>query len=162
MTQMTKGSNIPLSAARLRAELVWDTARGGPEVDASALLVTDSGKVRSDDDFVFFNQPRHASGAVQKLPRTVDGGQVRDGLELDLGRVESAVDRIVLGASADGGTFGQVRGLHLLLTDAATGAQVARFDMTDATTETAYVSGEVYRRAGAWKLRAVGVGTERV
>ncbi|ACZ23287.1 uncharacterized stress response protein, TerZ- and CABP1 [Sanguibacter keddieii DSM 10542] len=158
MTQMTKGSNIPLSAARLRAELVWDTARGGPEVDASALLVTDSGKVRSDDDFVFFNQPRHASGAVQKLPRTVDGGQVRDGLELDLGRVESAVDRIVLGASADGGTFGQVRGLHLLLTDAATGAQVARFDMTDATTETAYVSGEVYRRAGAWKLRAVGQG----
>ena len=158
MTQMTKGSNIPLTASRLRAELVWDTARGGPEVDASALLVTESGKVRSDDDFVFFNQPRHASGAVQKLARRVEGGQVRDGLELDLGRVESAVDRIVLGASADGGTFGQVRGLHLLLTDATTGAQVARFDMTDSTTETAYVSGEVYRRAGAWKVRAVGQG----
>lgn len=158
MTQMTKGSNIPLTATRLRAELVWDTARGGPEVDASALLVTEGGRVRSDDDFVFFNQPRHASGAVQKLARSVDGGTVRDGLEIDLGQVEAAVDRVVLGASADGGTFGEVRGLHLLLTDVATGAQVARFDITDATTETAYVSGEVYRRAGAWKLRAVGQG----
>lgn len=158
MTLMTKGSNIPLSASRLRADLVWDTTGGGPDVDASALLVTESGKVRSDDDFVFFNQPQHASGAVQKLAKVPVAGQLRDSLEVDLGRVEGAIDKIVFGASADGGTFGQVRGLHLVLTDGATGVQVARFDMTDASTETAYVSGEVYRRGGAWKFRAVGQG----
>lgn len=158
MTQMTKGSNIPLTASRLRADLVWDTTGGGPDVDASALLVTESGKVRSDDDFVFFNQPQHASGAVQKLAKAPVAGQLRDSLEVDLGRVEGAIDKIVFGASADGGTFGQVRGLHLVLTDGATGVQVARFDMTDASTETAYVSGEVYRRGGAWKFRAVGQG----
>jgi stress response protein SCP2 len=158
MTLMTKGSNIPLTATRLRADLVWDTTGGGPDVDASALLVTESGKVRSDDDFVFFNQPQHASGAVQKLAKVPVAGQLRDSLEVDLGRVETAIDKIVLGASADGGTFGQVRGLHLVLTDGATGVEVARFDMTDASTETAYVSGEVYRRGGVWKFRAVGQG----
>lgn len=157
MTQMSKGSNIPLSATRIRAELVWDTRPGTPDVDASALLLAASGKVRSDDDFVFFNQADHASGAVRKVPKQPAGSQVRDALEIDLTRVEPAVERIVLGASADGGTFGQVGGLHLLVTDLATGAEVARFDMT-ATTETAFVSGEIYQRNGAWKLRAVGQG----
>lgn len=155
---MTKGSNIPLTVTRLRVDLVRDSTGDGPDVDASALLVTGSGKVRSDDDFVFFNQPKHRSGAVWKVTKTAVAGQLRDGVEVDLLRVEDTIDKIVFGASADGGTFGQVQGLHLVLTDAATGTQVARFDMTDASSETAYVSGEVYRRAGAWKFRAVGQG----
>ncbi|MBI9115780.1 TerD family protein [Sanguibacter suaedae] len=158
MTQMTKGSNIPLTAVHLRAELVWDARPGTPDVDASALLLTEHGTVRSDDDFVFFNQPAHASGAVRKLPKQSTASTVRDTVEVDLGRVEPAVDRIVLGASADGGTFGAVRHLRLVVTDVGTGAEVARFDMSDATTETAFLSGELYRRGGGWKLRAVGQG----
>jgi stress response protein SCP2 len=158
MTQMTKGSNIPLTAVHVRAELVWDARPGTPDVDASALLLTEHGTVRSDDDFVFFNQPAHASGAVRKLPKQSTPSTVRDTVEVDLGRVEPAVDRIVLGASADGGTFGAVRHLRLVVTDIGTGAEVARFDMSDATTETAFLSGELYRRGGGWKLRAVGQG----
>ncbi len=155
---MSKGSNIPLSAARIRAELVWETRPTTPDVDASALLLAPSGKVRSDDDFVFFNQPNHASGAVRKLPKQTAGTQVRDALEIDVTRIEPEVDRIVLGSSADGGTFSEVPGLHLLLTDLATNTQIARFDMTDATSETAFLSGEIYRRGGDWKFRAVGQG----
>ena len=155
---MSKGSNIPLSAARIRAELVWETRPATPDVDASALLLAASGKVRSDDDFVFFNQPDHASGAVRKLPKQTTGTQVRDTLEIDVTRIEADVDRIVLGSSADGGTFSQVPGLHLLLTDLATNAPIARFDMTDATSETAFLSGEIYRRGAGWKFRAVGQG----
>lgn len=155
---MSKGSNIPLSATTIRAELVWEARPATPDVDASALLLASSGKVRSDDDFVFFNQPNHASGAVRKLPKQTVGTQVRDALEIDVSRVEGAVDRIVLGSSADGGTFSQVPGLHLVLTDVATSTQIARFDMADATTETAFLSGELYRRGGEWKFRAVGQG----
>ncbi|PFG35118.1 TerD family protein [Sanguibacter antarcticus] len=158
MTQMTKGSNIPLTATHIRADLVWDTSAGTPDVDASALLLTPDGTVRSDDDFVFFNQPNHASGAVRKLPKQPSAGGVRDSLEVDLSRVEPGIERIVLGASADGGTFGAVRGLHVVLTDLASNQVLARYDVTDATTETAFLSGELYRRAGQWKFRAVGQG----
>lgn len=158
MTQMSKGSNIELSATRIRAELVWEGHPTAPDVDASALLLAPSGKVRSDDDFVFFNQPNHASGAIRKMPKQTVAALVRDALEIDLTRIEGGIDRIVLGSSADGGTFGQVPGLHLLLTDLATNAQIARFDMTDATSETAFLSGEFYRRGAAWKFRAVGQG----
>ncbi|MEP7793230.1 TerD family protein, partial [Sanguibacter sp. 25GB23B1] len=158
MTQMTKGSNIPLNAMRIRADLVWDTSAGTPDVDASALLLTPDGKVRSDDDFVFFNQPEHASGAVRKLTKRPAAGSVQDSLEVDLSRVEQSIERIILGASADGGTFGAVRGLHVVLTDLASNQVLARYDVTDATTETAFLSGELYRRAGQWKFRAVGQG----
>ncbi len=73
-------------------------------------------------------------------------------------RVEPAVERIVLAASADGGTFGRVPGLHVRVVDAADGTEVARFESQGATVETAYVLGELYRRQGAWKFRAVGQG----
>jgi hypothetical protein len=50
-----------------------------------------------------------------------------------------------------------VPGLRLRLLDASSGAELARFDM-EAGAETAYVSGELYRRDGGWKFRAVGQG----
>jgi tellurite resistance protein TerA len=83
---------------------------------------------------------------------------VTDTLAVDLSRVEPTVDTIVLAASADGGGFGQVPGLHIRVLDAATGAEIARFDSADATAETAFVLGELYRRQNGWKFRAVGQG----
>ncbi|WP_432506938.1 TerD family protein [Kineococcus arenarius] len=148
-TQLTKGSNTELPTAPVRAVLGWDAGPGVPDVDTSALLLTAAGKVRSDDDFVFYNQPAHPSGAVR---------YGRDGaVEADLPAVEAQVERVVLAASADGGTFGQVPGLHLRVL-AADGAELARFDVPQAGPETAFVAGELYRRGGGWKLRAVGQG----
>lgn len=65
---------------------------------------------------------------------------------------------MVLAASADGGTFGQVAGLYIRIADAGDGSEIARFDSADATVETAFILGELYRRQGAWKFRAVGQG----
>jgi tellurite resistance protein TerA len=127
-----------------------------PDADASALLLV-SGKVRSDSDFVFYNQPAHSSGAVRHEGKRNAGGQVTDALLVDLARVEPAIETVVLAASADGGTFGQVPGLYIRVLDAQRGTEVARFD-ADATVETAFVLGEFYRRQGAWKFRAVGQG----
>jgi len=153
MTVMSKGSNVALSATTVRVELAWSAAPGCPDVDASALLLTDAGKVRSDADFVFYNQPQHRSGAVT---HTGKAGAV-DGLSVDTTRLEPDVDKVVLAASADGGTFGSVPGLHLRLLDQA-GTELVRFDIDDASTETAFVFGEVYRRGDGWKFRAVGQG----
>ncbi|WP_314173559.1 TerD family protein [Streptomyces winkii] len=159
---MQKGTNVGVAAASVRIELGWrssDGTGGRPvDVDASALLLADSGKVRSDDDFVFYNQPRHPSGAVAHEGKSTEGAAVRDVLRADLHGTEPGIDRIVLAASADGGTFGQVPGLYIRLVDASGGAEIARFESTDATVETAFVLGELYRRQGGWKFRAIGQG----
>ncbi|MEV7867417.1 TerD family protein [Streptomyces sp. NPDC088124] len=154
---MLKGANLPVTAPAVRVELGWRSGPGVPDVDASALLLV-SGKVRSDADFVFYNQPRHASGTVRHEGKKPGGAEVTDTLAVDLAGVEPAVERIVLAASADGGTFGRVPGLRVRVLDAATGAELARYDSTDATVETAFVVGELYRRQGQWKFRAVGQG----
>jgi tellurite resistance protein TerA len=154
---MPKGSNVPVPTTALRVELGWRPGPGVPDADASALLLVD-GKVRTDADFVFYNQPTHSSGAVRHEGKNNAGGRLTDALLVDLARVEPVVDRVVLAASADGGTFGQVPDLYIEVRDAAQNTVVARFDSTGATVETAFVLGEFYRRQGAWKFRAVGQG----
>ncbi|WP_416965547.1 TerD family protein, partial [Streptomyces sp. Agncl-13] len=154
---MPKGSNVPVPTTALRVELGWRSGPGVPDADASALLLVE-GKVRSDRDFVFYNQPTHSSGAVRHEGKGNAGGRLTDTLLVDLARVEPAVDRIVLAASADGGTFGQVPDLYIEVRDAVQNTVAARFDSAGATVETAFVLGEFYRRQGAWKFRAVGQG----
>ncbi len=154
---MRKGSNIQVAAGAVRVELGWRSGPGVPDVDASALLLM-AGKVRSDADFVFYNQAVHASGAVRHEGKRTAGDTVTDTLAVDLGRVEPAIETVVLAASADGGTFGRVPGLHIRVLDASGGAEIARFDSEDASVETAFVLGELYRRQGGWKFRAVGQG----
>lgn len=156
---MLKGSNVPVPAPTVRVELAWRSGPGVPDADASALLIASgTGKVRSDADFVFYNQPAHASGAVRHEGKRSSAEGVTDTLLVDLARVEPDVERVVLAASADGGTFGRVPGLRIRVLDAASGAELARFDSADATVETAFILGELYRRQGAWKFRAVGQG----
>ncbi len=154
---MPKGSNVPVPTTALRVEIGWRSGPGVPDTDASALLLA-GGKVRSDADFVFYNQPQHASGALRYEGKQNSGAAVTDTLAVDLARVEPAIETVVLAASADGGAFGQVPGLYVEVKDAARGTVVARFDSEGATVETAFVLGEFYRRQGAWKFRAVGQG----
>ncbi len=154
---MPKGSNAPVPTTALRVELGRRSGPGVPDADASALLLV-GGKVRSDSDFVFYNQPEHSSGAVRHEGKRDNGGVVVDSILVDLARVEPAIETLVLAASTDGGTFGQVPDLYIEVRDAAQNTVVARFDSTGATVETAFVLGEFYRRQGAWKFRAVGQG----
>jgi stress response protein SCP2 len=153
MATISKGANLPVQANAVRVELSWTGGAGVPDVDASALLLRDDGRVSGDSDFVFYNQPRHPSGAVRHVGKSGS----RDVIEVDLAGLPAQVERVVLAASADGGTFGRVPDLRLTLADLAAGNQLVEFPMT-ATDETAFVSGELYRRAGQWKFRAVGQG----
>ncbi|MFG2473657.1 TerD family protein [Streptomyces fagopyri] len=158
---MLKGSNIPLDATAVRAVLRWTPGQGVPDVDASALLLGPDGRVRSDEDFVFYNQPRHPSGKVWRLGKKRVAEGLTDTIQTDLAGVESGVGQILLVASADGVSFDRVRSLRILLYDAsgAEGEPLAYFDVKPETgTETALICGELYRRGTGWKFRALGEG----
>ncbi|MBU6534716.1 TerD family protein [Streptomyces mayonensis] len=158
---MLKGSNVPLQATTVRAVLRWTPGQGVPDVDASALLLGPDDRVRSDEDFVFYNQPRHPSGQVWRLGKKRVTEGLTDTIQTDLSAVEASVGRILLVASADGVAFEQVRSLRILIHDAADGdgEPLAYFDVTPETgQETALICGELYRRGDGWKFRALGEG----
>ncbi|WP_335973362.1 TerD family protein [Streptomyces sp. CA2R106] len=144
---MTPGSNVPLSVPRVVVDVTAPV-----RLDVSGLLLTADGKVRSDDDFVFYNQPQgpgvsHHSG----------GRSAPDSIEVDTAAVPAEIDKIVVTASIDGG------GVFAGTTPTATlrgtdGSVVATFAPAGLGPETALVVVEIYRRGGAWKVRAVGQG----
>ena len=148
-TTLTKGGNAPLAAANL--VLTVDVAA---PADVSALLVTESGKVRSDADFVFYNQP---TGPGVRCQQPSAGQPWR--VEVDLGAVPADVHAVRLVTSLDDttSTFGRV-GQPVARVADASGSPLVDFTMTDLTTESIVVALELYRRAGAWKVRAVGQG----
>ncbi|WP_416959695.1 TerD family protein [Streptomyces sp. Agncl-13] len=158
---MLKGSNVPLEATTVRAVLRWTPGQGVPDVDASALLLGPAGQVRSDEDFVFYNQPRHPSGKVWWLGKKRVAEGPTDTIQTDLAGVEPEVSRILVVASAEDHTFDRVKGLRILLYDAAVaeGDPLLYFDIKPETgEETALICGELYRRGEGWKFRALGEG----
>ncbi|MDH6701832.1 TerD family protein [Streptomyces sp. MAA16] len=158
---MLKGSNVPLEATTVRAVLRWTPGQGVPDVDASALLLGPDGRVRADEDFVFYNQPRHPSGKVWWLGKKRVSEGPTDTIQTDLAGVEPEVSQILLVASAEDVTFDRVPGLRILLYDAAVAdaEPLAYFDVAPQTgQETALICGELYRRGEGWKFRALGEG----
>ncbi|UYQ62217.1 TerD family protein [Streptomyces peucetius] len=165
MQEMAKGSNVGLAALSedidsVVVSLRWNSATGDGDADVSVLLLDCNGKVRSDGDFFFYNNPAAQDGSVQLLGKkpTDDGSE--DRISLDLTAVPSDVDRIVVAASQYGGsTFGELNDLRVTVSDRA-GEPLLGFSITDASVESAFIFGELYRRAEDWKFRAVGQGYE--
>ncbi|MBM9505638.1 TerD family protein [Actinacidiphila acididurans] len=145
---MTPGSNVPLPFARVTVEVAAPA-----RLDVSGLLLTADGKVRSDDDFVFYNQPQ--GPGVTHRP---GGGSAPDAIVVDTAAVPAGIEKIVVTASIDGG--GAFAGTTPTATVRGTddGQVIATFEPTGLGPETALVVVEVYRRGGAWKLRAIGQG----
>jgi stress response protein SCP2 len=157
MTQVLgKGQNVPVVVPAVQAVLSWSPGPSVPDVDVSALLLADSGRVRSDADFVYYNQPTHASGSVRHAGKQQGPRGSADTVTVALGSVEPAVQRVVIAASAEG-AFSRVPGMTLCLYDEAH-AELVRFAVEGEGTETSMVVGELYRRGGEWKFRAVGQG----
>ncbi|MFI9391385.1 TerD family protein [Streptomyces bauhiniae] len=146
---MTPGSNVPLPAARVTVDVAAPV-----RLDVSGLLLTADGKVRSDDDFIFYNQP-----AGPGVTYRSGGGSAPDSITVDTGAVPPDIEKIVVTASPDaaGQTF---QGIEPTATirDADGGAVVASFTPPGLGAETALVIVEIYRRNGQWKARAVGQG----
>ncbi|MEV8307588.1 TerD family protein [Streptomyces flavidovirens] len=149
MTAMTPGSNIPLSTARVAVDVAAPV-----RLDVSGLLLTADGKVRSDDDFIFYNQP-----AGPGVTYRSGGGTAPDAIVVDTSAVPPGIEKVVITASPDaaGQTF---QGIEPTATvrSADDGAAIATFTPPQLGSETALVIVEIYLRNGAWKVRAVGQG----
>ena len=171
---LSKGGNVSLTkeAPGLTAVVVglgWDvrTTTGSDfDLDASALLCTDAGKVASDKHFVFFNNLKSPEGSVEHTGDNLTGEGEGDDeqIKVNLATVPAEVVKIVFPVSiydADSRSqnFGQVRNAFIRVVNEAGGAEIARYDLSeDAATETAMVFGELYRNGAEWKFRAVGQG----
>ncbi|MEV2254895.1 TerD family protein [Streptomyces sp. NPDC050147] len=146
---MTPGSNIPLSATRVAVDVAAPV-----RLDVSGLLLTADGKVRSDDDFIFFNQPSGPGVTYQS-----GGGTTPDKITVDTSAVPAGIEKIVVTASPDaaGQSFQGVEPTATIR-NADDGSVLATFTPPQLGGETALVIVEVYLRNGAWKARAVGQG----
>ncbi|MER7547653.1 TerD family protein [Actinomadura sp.] len=171
---LAKGGNVSLTKAApnltaVTVGLGWDvraTTGADFDLDASALMLASTGKVMSDQHFVFFNNLRSPDGSVEHTGDNLTGeGEGDDeSINVDLTAVPAECERIVFPVSiydADNRnqSFGQVRNAFIRIVNRTDGTELARFDLTeDASTETAMVFGELYRHNGEWKFRAVGQG----
>ncbi|MEE1942540.1 TerD family protein [Streptomyces sp. TRM 70361] len=171
---LSKGGNVSLSkeAPGLSAVLVglgWDvrtTTGADYDLDASALLCDEAGKVASDRHFVFYNNLTSPDGSVEHTGDNLTGEGEGDDevVKVNLATLPADIHRIVFpvsvhDAEARGQSFGQVRNAYIRVVNQANRAELARYDLTeDASTETAMVFGELYRHGAEWKFRAVGQG----
>ncbi|WP_438296884.1 TerD family protein [Streptomyces sp. HUAS TT7] len=160
---MVKGANVGLAALSENAgsvivSLSWSSPSGEGDADVSVLLLGANGKVRGNADFYFYNNPAAADGTVQLLgPAPTENGS-EDRIRLDLTAFPGDVDRIIIAASRhQRAHFGELENIRLTLTDGS-GDGLLGFSIADAGTESAFAFGEIYRRAQAWKFRAIGQG----
>ncbi|GAA2641939.1 TerD family protein [Streptomyces virginiae] len=171
---LSKGGNVSLTKAapNLTAVIVglgWDarTTTGVDfDLDASAILTSDQGKVTSDANFVFFNNLKSPDGSVEHTGdnTTGEGEGDDEAIKVNLAGVPADVAKIVFPVSiyeaeSRQQSFGQVRNAYIRVVNQADNSELARYDLSeDASTETAMVFGELYRNGAEWKFRAIGQG----
>jgi tellurium resistance protein TerD len=171
---LSKGGNVSLSKTdpslvRVRVGLGWDTrSTDGQDfdLDGSAFLLTDAGRVRGDNDFIFYNNLVSVDGSVTHTGdnRTGEGDGDDEALIVELNKVPTDVSKIAFTVTIHDAemrrqSFGQVSNAFMRIVNEDTSIEVARYDLTeDASTETAMIFGELYRHNGEWKFRAVGQG----
>lgn len=171
---LSKGGNVNLSKEapglnKIVVGLGWDArATDGVafDLDASAFLVKLDGKVRSDNDFCFYNNKVVADGAVQHAGDNLTGvGEGDDEtVKVELAKIPADLDKVVFAvtiheAETRKQNFGQVSHAYIRVINEENGQEIARYDLSeDASIETAMIFGEIYRIGSDWKFKAVGQG----
>ena len=171
---LNKGGNLSLSKSdpglkKISVGLGWDvreTEGVDFDLDASCFLTGETGKVRSDADFIFYNQLQTPDGSVQHTGDNLTGeGEGDDeSIIVDLSKISPEIFKLAFSvtihdAPARGQNFGQVSAAFIRVVNVETDNEIVRYDLSeDASTETAMIFGEVYRNSGEWKFRAVGQG----
>ncbi|MGK7249479.1 TerD family protein [Acinetobacter oleivorans] len=171
---LTKGGNVSLTKeapgiTKTTVGLGWNprvTDGVAFDLDAIAFLVNENGKVRADNDFIFFNNLKSTDGSVVHNGdnRTGEGHGDDETLSVDLSMVPADVSKVIFAVTIyDGQTrnqnFGQVANAYIRVSNNAGGSEIARYDLSeDSSTETAMIFGELYKHGSEWKFRAIGQG----
>ncbi|WP_306395731.1 TerD family protein [Telluria beijingensis] len=171
---LQKGGNVNLSKeapglTSLKVGLGWDiraTDGAAFDLDGAVFLLNTSGKVRSDADFIFYNNLKSADGSVVHSGDNTTGAGDGDDefVTIDLTKVPADIDKVVLGVTIhDAETrrqnFGMVGKAFIRCVNNANNQEVARYDLSeDSSTEAAMIFGEIYRNGADWKFRAIGQG----
>lgn len=172
---LKKGQKVSLTKdnpglAKVVVGLGWDVnafdTGGSFDLDAAAFLLTDSGKVSSQGDFVFFNNAKHASGSVEHMGDNLTGEGEGDDeqIKVDLSLVPANITRIaftvtIYEADQRGQNFGQVSNAFIRIYNELTGEELVRYDLgEDFSIETAAIFGELYKNNNEWKFNAIGSG----
>lgn len=171
---LNKGGNVSLtksapSLKRILVGLGWESHPTGGvnfDLDASAFLLGENGKVLRDEDIVFYNQLHSTCGSVEHTGdnRTGAGDGDDEALKVTLDKVPPAIHRIVVCVTIHEAenrrqNFGQVSGAFMRIVNLDNDMEIVRFDLSeDYSTETAMIFGEVYRHNDEWKFKAVGQG----
>ena len=148
----------------------WDVNRfdtgGDFDLDSAAFMLTDTGRVSNQDDFIFFGNLSHPSGSVRHMGDNLTG--VGDGddeqIRIELSKVPANISRIaftvtIYDADSRHQNFGQVSNAYVRIMDESTGAELLRYDLgEDFSIETAAVFGELYKNGAEWKFNAIGSG----
>ena len=136
------------------------------DLDSSAFLLTSAGKVSCAEDFVFYGNLKHPSGAVEHMGDNLTGAGEGDDeqIKIDLSKVPANIEKIaftvtIYDAEARNQNFGQVNNAFVRIYNEATGEEMMRYDLgEDFSIETAAVFGELYKHGGEWKFNAIGSG----
>jgi len=171
---LQKGGNVNLSkeAPNLKKIIIglgWDprsTDGATFDLDGSAFLLKNDGKVRGDSDFIFYNNLKSTDGSVVHTGdnQTGEGEGDDERIEIDLTRVPADIERISItvtihDADARRQNFGMVSKAFIRCLNAEGEREIARYDLSeDSSTETAMIFGEIYRYNGEWKFKAIGQG----
>ncbi|CAM4503302.1 MAG: TerD family protein [Paenibacillus macerans] len=172
---LSKGQKVDLTKsnpglAKIIVGLGWDTNKydGGKEfdLDASAFCLNETGKVNSDADFMFYNNPANGNNSIVLSGdnRTGEGAGDDETIKIDLANVPADISKIAFcitihEAQERNQNFGQVANSYVRVVNEATGEELIRYDLgEDYSVETAVVVGELYRHGGEWKFSAVGSG----
>ena len=175
MISLFKGQKVDLTKSnpglsRILVGLGWDVKKydGGYDfdLDAAAFVLGVNGKVLSDADFVFYNNLKHSSGAVQHMGDNLTGAGDGDDeqITVDLKKLPGNADKVaftvtIYDAENRKQNFGQVSNAYIHILDEANGKELIRYDLgEDFSIETAVVVGELYRQGGEWKFNAIGSG----
>jgi len=169
---LQKGTGVSLSKRVpnlrvVRVGLGWDVREtpGAPfDLDASVFMLTDHGRVRGDQDFIFYNQLTSPDGAIQHMGdnRTGVGEGDDEVIKIDLTRVSSDITRTRVAVSiheaeSRGQSFGMVNSAFIRIVNDETNEEIARYNLThQASSEAAMIFGELYLEGGEWKFGATG------
>ncbi len=174
---LQKGQKVDLTKTnpgltKLTIGLGWDINKydGGFDfdLDASVFLLSETGKVSSEADFVFYNNKEHLSGSViyqgDNLTGLGDGDD--EVVNVDLSKVPANISKInftvtINEANTRKQNFGMVSNAYIRVVDETKNEELIRYDLgEDFSIETAVIIAELYRNGSEWKFNAIGSGFE--